>query len=508
MLAIDPRETFQRCRHRLPSRSPSFRLGALGTWCAALALLLGAAASPSLAAFRCTSDLMGANDQPGQKDLTQFCIDPIGSGPFHFVVSWNWDDIAFSGNNSGDACALFDTDEDGNANFALCITVRGNPAVLDSVRRFSCANDRPDRCTNSVLLSAGASTCTAAAANGANPFDGGPDTVATCSISLDDFGGAGIANLLDACSYPSQQPNSDPSDCIITTGCTTAADCHDDNPCTADTCRNGFCTFPPAPQGTACRAAVGVCDPAEVCDGQSNLCPADQKSTAVCRPAAGACDVAESCDGVHDDCPADIFAPDSTLCRPAAGVCDVDDFCSGAAADCPADAKRTAECRSAAGPCDDAERCDGVHDDCPADDFEPATTLCRPAAGVCDLDDFCTGTAADCPADGKRTAECRPAAGPCDDAERCDGVHDDCPADDFKPATTLCRPAAGVCDADDFCTGTAADCPADAKRTAECRPAAAPSDVAERRDRVHDSCPAAAVVPGSACNDCASATFE
>src|SRR5213083_2633153 len=111
-------------------RRVSARLAlAFGIWCAAAAILLGVAASPtpSLAAVQCTPDLQGAMDEPGQKDLTRFCFDPV-------------------------ACALFDTDMDGNANFALCVTVKGDPSALDSVRRFSCANDRPDRCTSSVLL--------------------------------------------------------------------------------------------------------------------------------------------------------------------------------------------------------------------------------------------------------------------------------------------------------------------------------------------------------------------
>src|SRR2546428_7583813 len=134
---------------------------------------------------------------PWLKHLTEFPLRPVTAAPFDFVVIWSWDDVDFGGTNSGDACALFDTDMDGNANFALCVTVKGDPSALASVRRFSCANDRPDRCTSSVLLPTGSSTCTAAAVSNSNPFDGGSDTVATCSVDLDDFGGAEVANLLD-----------------------------------------------------------------------------------------------------------------------------------------------------------------------------------------------------------------------------------------------------------------------------------------------------------------------
>jgi hypothetical protein len=63
-----------------------------------------------------------------------------------------------------------------------------------------------------------------------------------------------------------------------------------------------------------CRAAGGVCDVVEICDGSSDTCPADAKSTAVCRAATGICDVTETCDGSTDDCPADVLQPNGTSC--------------------------------------------------------------------------------------------------------------------------------------------------------------------------------------------------
>ncbi|NIQ90178.1 MAG: hypothetical protein GWN93_14565, partial [Deltaproteobacteria bacterium] len=75
------------------------------------------------------------------------------------------------------------------------------------------------------------------------------------------------------------------------------------------------------------------------------------------------------------DCPADAFEPVTTECRAAAGVCDAADNCDGVSAACPADAKLTSECRASAGVCDVAEVCDGVADDCPADAFEPECQL-------------------------------------------------------------------------------------------------------------------------------------
>ena len=36
------------------------------------------------------------------------------------------------------------------------------------------------------------------------------------TLVLNDVGGATLAKLLNVCSYPSQEPNSDPSDCVVT----------------------------------------------------------------------------------------------------------------------------------------------------------------------------------------------------------------------------------------------------------------------------------------------------
>jgi hypothetical protein len=41
------------------------------------------------------------------------------------------------------------------------------------------------------------------------------DTVANLTVKIADVGG-GSARLINVCSYPSQEPNSDPSDCVIT----------------------------------------------------------------------------------------------------------------------------------------------------------------------------------------------------------------------------------------------------------------------------------------------------
>jgi uncharacterized repeat protein (TIGR01451 family) len=80
---------------------------------------------------------------------------------------------------------------------------------------YTCATDsRPDRCVGDSLVAGpyAGLTCSVAQSN-TNPFDASVDTTAACTIPF-ALVGAGTATYLDACSYPSGQPNSDPSDCV------------------------------------------------------------------------------------------------------------------------------------------------------------------------------------------------------------------------------------------------------------------------------------------------------
>ncbi len=63
-----------------------------------------------------------------------------------------------------------------------------------------------------------------------------------------------------------------------------------------------------------CRASAGACDPAEVCDGLSGICPDDAKSESECRAATSECDVPEICDGSSNDCPADVVVMNGSNC--------------------------------------------------------------------------------------------------------------------------------------------------------------------------------------------------
>ncbi|MCR9094733.1 MAG: M20/M25/M40 family metallo-hydrolase [bacterium] len=159
-----------------------------------------------------------------------------------------------------------------------------------------------------------------------------------------------------------------------------------------------------ARQPTSC--GDGVLDAGEQCDDGNGLagdccspfCAIEPAGT-LCRAATGLCDAADFCDGLADSCPADSVAPVGTSCRPSEGVCDLAEVCDGVSTSCPADAKTTVECRAAVDVCDAAELCDGAGNDCPADAFLPSSTECRAASGDCDVAESCSGVDAACPPD-------------------------------------------------------------------------------------------------------------
>jgi hypothetical protein len=186
---------------------------------AVLALITGLMATSVLATatFNFVPDDRGANDEPGQKDLTaQASAFDTDNG--HFLSAWKWDDTAWSGGNTGDGCSLFSTDGDTNVDYAVCATIGGKPLALISTTVYSCSDQKPDRCTNPQLLSTSTQFCTInSPVTGAF---GGTDTQATCDISAIATAlrlpALNNATLLNTCSYPSREPNSDPSDCVLT----------------------------------------------------------------------------------------------------------------------------------------------------------------------------------------------------------------------------------------------------------------------------------------------------
>lgn len=181
--------------------------------------------------YATVQDVGGANDQPGQKDLTLQGGDNSSSAWFDTFIQW--DESTVSGGNTLDGCSLIDTDGDGNANAAVCATLNrsGTVTALKTWTIYRCTDTRADRCSGGSAVTAGTTPvssgsgadattigCERASSLVTNPFNGGVnDTRAYCTIdravlnltSTDTF------NLINSCSYPSAVPNSDPSDCVL-----------------------------------------------------------------------------------------------------------------------------------------------------------------------------------------------------------------------------------------------------------------------------------------------------
>ena len=174
----------------------------------------------------CSKTPACADDQPGQKDLSAHAV--ANPAPNDLWVSWKWDVTSLSGGNTGDACALFDTDQSGTAgagrvDFSVCVTIANSPAaqvVNLSPRIYTCGDAKVDRCTSTVALVpkpyGTACSVQQSGIDNSDPWHSGQtDTVAVCHIDLADVGGASASKLVNTCSYPSEQPNSDPSDCVL-----------------------------------------------------------------------------------------------------------------------------------------------------------------------------------------------------------------------------------------------------------------------------------------------------
>ena len=209
---------------------------------AAITLVVGITAAGQLSVAEAAGTVVavddaGADDEPGQKDLNWLSIDYGAPGATALTVKWGWDDTATSGANTRDAGSLFDTDGDGFANYSLYVTVETDGSYTTQL--YSCAADsRTDRCAGPALVGTFASTATVAVPADSDPFgvpgsadyDAAHVTGNTCrdtpaatrrtpsrppTSSLADFGNPADAFLLNVCSYPSGEPNSDPSDCVF-----------------------------------------------------------------------------------------------------------------------------------------------------------------------------------------------------------------------------------------------------------------------------------------------------
>ena len=271
---------------------------------------------------------------------------------------------------------------------------------------------------------------------------------------------------------------------------------------------NGRCEVTVA--GTECRAAAGLCDRAEVCNGTSPSCPTNVFLSAgtSCRSAVGNCDIAESCNGASPFCPSDQIFESGTPCRGRMGVCDESEVCDGVSPLCPEDQNvmQGTVCRAASGPCDATEVCDGQTPTCPEDEFATQGTICRAASGACDEVEVCDGANSLCPINLKKVQgeTCRPSSGNCDYEEVCDGLSFQCPDDIVLDENSVCRASSGECDKVEYCDGTSTECPADELEGSEviCRDATDSCDAIEYCNGSSADCPMDSTKDdGSVCDD-------
>jgi hypothetical protein len=392
----------------------------------------------------CQIDLDGANDQPGQRDITQFCVDPGVGTPFELHTSASLDIIGLSGSNTADVCTLVDSDADGKANLAVCTTLTSNPAALNRIRLFTCSDTAADKCTGSVQINVctGGATClnsgdcpigqtcaqtfdTACEVSqqATDPFPAGDsypmDTAVVCAIDLNEFGGVGsAARIIDACSYPSPIPNSDPADCVLFRQCTTASQCNDGNACTIDTCVGSTCLHTPD-LGASCEdndvcTLTTTCNDQGFCtDGTAPPCDDDNPCTIdTCDPVSGcthtpvanntACDDGEYCT-VGDVCTAGVCGGAPRNCSD--GIACTVDTCNEATDQCVHTGNHVV--------CSNGQYCDGVEVCNPATGCEAGPPVICSDGIACTLD-TCNET----------TDQCDHVAshGACNDMLFCNGV--------------------------------------------------------------------------------------
>ena len=190
-----------------------------------LALALGVITSTALAvtltdAPTFTNTLIdqdGADDEPGQKDLNSHASATDSDG---FWVQFNWDVTGVNGKNTADGCSLFDTGGAvGFVDAAICVTGESQALSLQSIVLYTCSDGRIDRCTNPEVEALGSTQCFITNNVALDPFHTSPqqlkDAQATCLIDLAAIDANGTPTLVNTCSYPSREPNSDPSDCVV-----------------------------------------------------------------------------------------------------------------------------------------------------------------------------------------------------------------------------------------------------------------------------------------------------
>ncbi|GJM10166.1 MAG: hypothetical protein DHS20C11_24420 [Lysobacteraceae bacterium] len=172
------------------------------------------------------------NDHPNQGDIkaagiaSNFNATMPGQATTIYL-RFDFDEEGAMGANTFDGCWLLDANANGMVEQALCFSLQGNPAGLTDTRYFTCGDSTVDTCAMNTMVALPASaSCAVDQVSAPNilhdctAVDAGDtvDTAVECEIDLVDLPISdvdGVIALMQACSYNSQQPNSNGVDCVI-----------------------------------------------------------------------------------------------------------------------------------------------------------------------------------------------------------------------------------------------------------------------------------------------------
>ena len=210
---------------------------------ATLAMLLsaGSASAAIPASFFTVIDQGGVNDvNADQVDLTQMGRDD--DDPLFYKLFWSWDSTSLwtGTGQTGDACALFDSNGNSRVNYAVCARIENPDAdptqatlTPNSPILFSCSDARDDRCSNPApqIVATGLTAGTIGSQGldhdgnlitDTDPFapagsDSPNDVTVQVNISKLLLNGGVLVNV---CTYPSagNGGNNNPFDCIVNPG--------------------------------------------------------------------------------------------------------------------------------------------------------------------------------------------------------------------------------------------------------------------------------------------------
>ncbi len=501
------------CRRRFGAKNLGLMTLAMGLVGVFGAASLVAAEEP--APTTCTADFQGADDEAGQKDLTYLCRDLGDNDPYEEHVSFNFDDTTVSGANTLDAQIYYDTDGDGNSNYAIEVTLinsaGGNGPVDElSYEVLTCENTAPLSCVGGVPVDDPATICEVSYSS-EGPFDDGdPETVGTdttvlCWVDFLDF--TGTPEFQDVCTLPSESNPSVRSDCLVT-----AEDCDDPDfnaacAATANQCEVGACVINTVSvavcdisnkgEGVACGDDTDdACTNPDTCDGEGMCVPNHEPTTSGCgTDGTGVCAVNLYCDGAgecgdpdfsdtdsmicgddgSDVCvPADVclngacvdggFATSGTMCGSDTNdECTNPDTCDGAGACQPNNAPDDTSCGDSGDECNDGQVCTAGA--CGGGGPKPAGTACgSDTNNECTNPDTCDASGVCQPNDAPDDTSCGDSGDECNDGQFCTAGA--CGGGGPKPAGTTCGS-----DTNDECTN-----PDTCDASGVCQPNNAPDD--------------------------------